>query len=104
MYKLFLDDLREPNVIYRDNNWVIVRDMDSFKNIIHKNGVPILISYDHDLGVKESGLDVLKWMCYYCIDNNIKLPSMLFHSSNPVGKENMIKFYEFIKKYNNHLI
>lgn len=104
MYKLFLDDLRTPDIIYLDTGWVVVKNFEDFKEVIFNNGVPLLISYDHDLGLNESGMDVLKWMCYYCIDNSIKLPEMLFHSSNPVGKKNMINFYDFIKKYNPDLI
>ena len=61
--KLFLDDVRVPSdcigympmriggnaVIYHSIDWVIVRDHYQFINWITKNGLPNLISFDHDL-------------------------------------------------------
>lgn len=125
MYNLFLDDVRIPknvtlydnNPIYNELNWVIVRSHDELVDYILKNGIPNLISFDHDLAdyhysyqdnidynevnkYEKTGYESLKWVCYYTLDNNLKLPKMLFHTANSVGKKNMIGFYKnFIKHY-----
>lgn len=57
MKKLYLDDYRYPklsfdytnNSIYNDKDWDIVTNYDEFVNYIQKNGLPNLISFDHDL-------------------------------------------------------
>jgi hypothetical protein len=43
--KLFLDDVRAPNT----PGWDVVRSYDAFEQYIEANGVPELISFDHDL-------------------------------------------------------
>ena len=54
-----------------------------------------IISFDHDLGcdasgnILESGADCLKYLINFCLDNNLRLPECLIHTSNPVGKLNM---------------
>jgi hypothetical protein len=62
-YNLFLDDLRYPKDAYLsdtheslidstgipNNQWQIVRTYDSFVRYIEKNGLPSIISFDHDL-------------------------------------------------------
>ena len=54
-----------------------------------------IISFDHDLGcdasgnILESGADCLKYLISFCLDNNLRLPECLIHTSNPVGKLNM---------------
>jgi hypothetical protein len=125
MYNLFLDDVRIPkNVtlydndpIYNELNWIIVRSHNELMDYIKKNGIPKLISFDHDLAdvhylhqnninykeisvYEKTGYDSLKWVCYYTLNNKLKLPIMLFHTANSVGKKNMIFFYKtFIKHY-----
>ena len=54
---LLLDDIRDcqmtfnitKNSIYLLNDWDIVRNYDEFINYILKNGLPSVISFDHDL-------------------------------------------------------
>jgi len=123
-YNLFLDDVRMPtdafsytrNKMYYENEWIIVRDYDSFVNTIKSNGLPEWLSFDHDLGdsayiewldntsnngiinynnIKEkTGLDCVKWTVDYCIENNFSFPNYLLHTQNPVGKENMKKYIQ----------
>ena len=58
---LLLDDIRDcqmtfnitKNSIYLLNDWDIVRNYDEFINYILKNGLPSVISFDHDLGLEE---------------------------------------------------
>lgn len=60
-YNLFLDDFRmpsdafnyKPNPMYNNESWVIVRNYDQFIECITKNGIPEIISFDHDLGLDE---------------------------------------------------
>jgi hypothetical protein len=131
-YNLFLDDIREPDMAanymppptnswYITLNWVVVRSYDEFIQYIKKNGLPSMISFDHDLGEDEaerlrldgiskhkarsykktvkSGFDCAKWLCYYCMDNDLELPHYLVHSQNPVGAENIASYLENFKKF-----
>jgi hypothetical protein len=116
---LFLDDIRNPphafgytkELMFLERQWVIVRNYNEFKNYIEKNGLPKLISFDHDLadtfyeteesdGHKEkTGLDCAKWLIDYCLDNNLKCPEYYCHSMNPVGKENILNLLNSFNKY-----
>lgn len=112
---LFLDDIRNPNeaatyaevrgvnpVIYKEE-WVIVRDYLEFVDWIKKNGLPELISFDHDLGEADehTGMDCAWWLVNYCLDNNCALPKWAVHSANPAGYDNikglLINFEKHIK-------
>ncbi|RQP15800.1 MAG: hypothetical protein EAS52_13900 [Parapedobacter sp.] len=81
----------------------MVRDFNQFVNYITENGLPDLISFDHDLGVDEngetklSGYDCAKWLVDYVMDHQVPLPRVLCHSQNPVGKENILKLFENYK-------
>lgn len=113
-YKLFLDDIREPihcyehmiRPIYKEKDWVVVRSYDEFVEHITKNGLPDLISFDHDLGndhyqhtsgeipydtfEEKTGYHCAKWLVDYCQDNELTLPEFMIHSMNPVGGRNII--------------
>lgn len=119
--RLFLDDTRHNYdalqmlgyVVYKEK-WDIVRNYDEFTSWIEKNGLPDLISFDHDLAdthytpqeywddyhksaeyqaslnhQEKTGLDCAKWLVEYCLDNKVKLPKYLVHSANPVGRDNI---------------
>ena len=119
--RLFLDDIRHNYdalqmlgyVVYKEP-WDIVRSYDEFVAWIQKNGLPDLISFDHDLAdthytpqeywndyhksaeyqaglthTEKTGLDCAKWLVEYCLDNEVKLPKYLVHSANPVGRDNI---------------
>lgn len=92
-YKLFLDDMRMPSFIYpdtQDSDWVIARDLDEFKAIIDRMGIPSFVSFDNDLGAfedgtpKPEGKDAAKWMTY---EMGFDISDMNFkvHSSNIGG-------------------
>lgn len=51
---------------------------------------------------EKTGLDCAKWLVNYCMDNSKDLPStILVHSQNPVGKQNIeLYFKSFIKSLN----
>lgn len=96
MYKLFLDDERMPP----DGEWTIVRSYDEAVAIITHHGIPSYMSFDHDLGSDKTGMDVAKWICYYALDNNFDLSSMIFyvHSQNPVGRDNIQSYLDNFMK------
>ena len=130
-YNLFCDDYRNPKDcigyvyqfgirpdIYINREWVIVRDYNQFVNYITEHGLPILVSFDHDLGEKayehgaqsnwtefdydscdeKTGMDCAKWLVDYCIDNKVKLPECLVHSMNTCGRANIQSYLDNYKK------
>jgi uncharacterized protein YpiB (UPF0302 family) len=121
MYNLFLDDYRMPedvvnyinNDIYINKHWKIVRNYEQFVDYIERNGLPNIISFDHDLSdvhySVQSGLDenyydncnektgyhCAQWLIEYCMDNDKKLPKIiLIHSMNVIGSENIRSLFE----------
>jgi len=110
---LFLDDLRNPsdcieymtkrgydNKLYT-KEWEVVRNYKSFTNWIELNGLPALISFDHDLGeYDKEGIDCAKWLVAYCLEHQISLPEYIVHSANPVGAENIKAYFDsFVKEF-----
>jgi len=120
---LFLDDFRNPDDaqkymkldIYSRVNWDVVRNYDEFCDYILINGLPSLISFDHDLAdehytpkeywhdyqiskeyqdaqnyTEKTGKDCANWLVDYCLDNNLSLPKYYVHSANPVGADNIL--------------
>lgn len=126
-YNLFLDDYRQPENccgyahslgirpdLYITREWDVVENYKEFVDHITKNGLPKLISFDHDLSdehyapielydeenefkIKEweskqsykekTGYECAVWLIEYCMANNKKLPEFVVHSMNPVGRE-----------------
>ena len=109
MYKLFLDDIRDPKDGYTD--WIIVRNVKSAKNIIlhYNSNCPQEVSLDHDLGDnQDNGYDFVKWFCNLDIERKGKFipDNIIFkvHSMNPVGKDNMeVYFKSYMKNRNNSI-
>ena len=104
MRKLFLDDMRKPP----DNTWDVVRSYDQFVAYIEANGVPEVISFDHDLAdqhyapevlqainesgkieyekyAEKTGYDCAKWL----VENGYEVKRWMVHSMNPVGAQNI---------------
>lgn len=126
-YNLFLDDVRIPknvfkytnNPIYISVDWVIVRTYDEFIKYVEENGIPEIISFDHDLSdehlsyqeqfsnrdiydvvEEKTGFHCAKWFIDYCIDNEKELPTdILIHSMNPVGSLNIKSLFDTYNKY-----
>ena len=84
MKKIYLDDVRTI-----PEGFIGLRSFTEFITYIKANGLPDFISFDHDLGLQESGYDCAKWLVAYCLDNEMKLPDFVVHSQNPVGKQNI---------------
>lgn len=107
MKKLFLDDLRTPDMVYTEltaSAYHVVRSYAEFVRYVEKNGLPDFISFDNDLGLDEKGelapdgYAAAKWLVY---KSGLDLRKLQFkvHSANPVAAEqirgllgNYIKF------------
>lgn len=131
MKRLFLDDYRQPidcfvytkdKIYYED--WVVVKNYPEFVKYISENGIPDIISFDHDLAdghyhqnlqegklnyytedfiddYNKTGYHCAKWLIDYCLDNNLILSQYLVHSMNPVGKENIDGLLKSFIKFQN---
>lgn len=90
--KLFLDDVRPV-----PSGYYLVTNYDQFVSFLKEHGLPIFISFDHDLGEAKTGYDCAKYLVEYCLDHVKTLPDYKVHSQNPVGKENIEKLLENFK-------
>lgn len=112
---LFLDDIREPKDLcnYMDEiallpyllgNWNVVRTYEEFVQCILVDSSYEWISFDHDLGEdlsgKEvpSGYDALKWLVEHIMNKELPPPQVLCHSQNPVGKANILGYWESFRR------
>ena len=129
-YNLFLDDIRNPKdccqympnpKFYFDNEFVIVRNYDEFVKFIKKNGLPDVISFDHDLAdehysadmykgtevynknyetfQEKTGMDCAKWLVDFCMDTKQDLPEYIIHSMNPAGGKNIFMYLDNYRKF-----
>lgn len=127
-YNLFLDDERMPKDVKWVElplvAWVIVRNYKDFVRTIEQNGVPALVTFDHDLAEEhykehhvahdekmlsqgtirydrfkeKTGFDCAKWLANYCLDNCIDIPPYYTHTMNGIGAENIKSVLESAKK------
>lgn len=130
--KIFIDDDRQPvecvklmknrisdTSIYAQKDWIVIRTFGEFKRWVEENGLPTLISFDHDIAPKNedrehidindwfdleenrewNGVDCLKIVINYCLDHNCSLPGILIHSQNPVGHDNIEADVKRFKRY-----
>lgn len=104
-YRLFLDDIRNPDWVYSEpGEWEICRDMAQAVVIMLEQGCPDLISFDHDLGEDiPTGYDLAKWLVERDLDHPGFIPDhfrFYVHSANPVGAsniQNLLNSYLFHK-------
>ncbi len=98
---IYLDDERVPKT---KRDWTIIRNPYAFEKHINKY-TPSVVSLDHDLGFKQTGL--------YCVHRLIDVcqktgedPSTIefnIHSANPVGRDNMDRLWKsWLKFYKEH--
>ena len=92
-YRLFLDDERWPSLSQLPGDgWAIVRSVAEAQRIIAEFGMPVFVSFDHDLGDgAPTGMDFARWLVDQDLDGNPLPPNFSFyvHSQNPVGAENI---------------
>jgi len=120
-YNLFLDDYRNPldayfkeSPIYKELEWIIVRNYEDFISYIKEHGIPAAISFDHDLGFdlflekdyedydpdnEKTGLDCAHWLTNYCLDNDLEVPQKIYiHTNNAGGALNIKAEFETFDK------
>lgn len=88
--RVFLDDERFPP--FGSGQWDIVRDVKSFIAMCEQYGAPDFISFDHDLGGEETGMQCAQWLIERDLDQPGFLPANFtydVHSQNPVGAANI---------------
>lgn len=125
-YNLFLDD--DPSRIPHKLSWielplvewVIVRNYNDFVNYIKEHGIPLRVSFDHDLAdehyqeyhrmnnsdkkinyenlTEKTGFHCAQFLANYCIENNIPIPKYYIHTMNPVGAVNIFSILERARK------
>jgi len=109
------DDSRSPSdflhhMLYKDERvyWIRIKSHEEFKEFLDKHGFPDIVSFDHDLKPEHYDIDANEidynktagtgWhACKYIIDLKKPLPTLLVHSMNPVGRENILKLIGFNK-------
>ncbi len=97
---IFLDDVRDPkNFGVKESNVIWLKNYKQFVSWIKKNGLPLKIYFDHDLGeTSKSGHDAAKWLVNYCLNNNKDIPDWEVISANPVGRDNINGLLNFYKR------
>lgn len=111
---LWLDDYRNPNewmdyvkipcpIIKEPCNIVWVKSYNEFVEYINICGLPDAIGFDHDLADdslnEKTGYDAAKFLVDYCLENNADLPEFWSQSTNPVGRENILRLLNNFKRY-----
>ena len=101
--RIYLDDERTP----KRDDFFVVRTYQEFVDWIDTYGMPVYISFDHDIasydinGKEMTGLDAAKYVVDYCIDNDVACPEFNVHSANPVGGENINSMLTNFTKFQN---
>lgn len=93
--KLWLDDIRPA-----PDGWIWAKDYETAFNFICGPEIFEEISLDHDLGDGPTGYNLL------CVIENLigndfwrkPIPEFHIHSANPVGRQNMARAIESIKR------
>jgi len=92
MYKLFLDDRRNPEncrnypgdeSVYDQKDWYIARSFNEFYYLLKEFGLPEFVSFDYDLGQGDNGLKCAEFLKFYCEDLGIPIPEYRVHSAWP---------------------
>jgi hypothetical protein len=89
MLYLYLDDERCPKT---DLPWQVVRTPEAFMQAVETQGFPVMVSFDHDLGLEyETGLWCAKWLVNYGLDREINPYHTKWnvHSANVCGAANI---------------
>lgn len=84
MRRLYIDDIRNPH----DYGWETVRSSQEAISWVLEHGMPLAISFDHDLGGDDTSRVFVSWMIDALLDGKIELPvgfEYKVHSANPVG-------------------
>jgi hypothetical protein len=108
---------------YLTQQWSVVRNYDEFIKSVEKQGIPAIVSFDHDLGFEHydlhgstdfltweeyyisgdremTGYDCAKWLCDYCLENKVLFPDYIVHSANTIGTANIKAYIANFLKHN----
>lgn len=88
-WRLFIDDERFP---VREDEWFIARGCDEAMWEVGRMGIPVYISFDHDLGNGPNATYFVNWLINYMLDKGLKFPKnfdYFVHSQNPIGAGNI---------------
>lgn len=113
---LWLDDFRNPKDhidSYDRYNVVWVKSHLEFVNWVNKNGLPDIVSFDHDLEFEhygdpipdynrysdDTGLDSAKSLVDYCYNRQLHLPTWYVHSANFHGRKNIETYLSNASKH-----
>jgi hypothetical protein len=128
---LFLDDFREPLDVLEYSEysehltnyvilaWDVVKSYKEFIHYIKINGLPDIVSFDHDLHEEhysplmyaspkeynslyktfkeKTGFHAAKWLKRYIKRNSMPPPIIYCHSRNPIGKNNILSVFSSSK-------
>ena len=88
MKMLYVDDLRLP----KQKEIIQIEIARTYEEAIAKLKLVSydIISLDHDLGEEKTGYDI----CKFIVENKIQIPTIILHTSNPVGRFNMKQLLE----------
>jgi len=94
--------LRE-NGVDTSKPWSIVKSFNEMVEWVKENGVPDVVTFDHDLGdtseLEMKGVQCARWMIEFCMKNLVPVPEYNVHSSNGPGSKNIESIFETYKKY-----
>lgn len=109
-YCIFLDDERNPaDVTWVEyshiENFIVVRTVEEFKELIETNGPPEFVSFDHDLATELTGYDAVKALVEHDRDvwNGLWNMNYVVHSKNPIGAKSINDYVGFYKKWYNQI-
>jgi hypothetical protein len=91
MYRLFIDDERFPTDHELDRYTIVRSSQEAYHQVVSR-GIPIFISFDHDLGGNDTSMKFIHRMTDYILDMDLKFPAnfdFYVHSQNPIGKTNI---------------
>jgi hypothetical protein len=92
--RLWLDDERDPQDSFiqseygADGNELWVKTAEEARGMLN-NGNVSYISFDHDLGLGESGYSLANWIEEKAFNGELPRLEWRVHSANPVGKTNI---------------
>lgn len=100
--RIWIDDVREKPGHYDfhyKSVWDFIRDFNqTYTRPKADNDISYIIDLDHDSGDYEryggDYINILKWLEYFDSDYVKKTCVFYFHTSNPVGRYNMINICE----------
>lgn len=133
-YNLFLDDERTPAEAYELTQyeplkhflWIIVKDYEQFRDALLMFGMPVRVSFDHDLKPEhyttqeywndyekskeyqieryktfqhKTGKHCAELLKMACEVAGVALPTYYCHSQNPVGKDWILEILDESKIY-----